>query len=156
MIYGAPFHLRAAGARIRGGFTWPDLRLAVTTAAPLSGAVARDFRIRFGKPLVQGLGIIEIGLPLLNTGGARDAPTAVGRPLPAFDVELRDDEGRPVAVGYVGELWIKGPGMFDAYLSPWQTGGGELRGRLVSRRVIWLKPMPPVDSHLRGQEEDAC
>jgi long-chain acyl-CoA synthetase len=41
--------------------------------------------------------------------------------LPAFDVELRDDEGRPMASGRVGELWIKGPGMLDAYLSPWQT-----------------------------------
>ena len=70
---------------------------------------------------MQGLGIIEIGLPLLNTGGAGDSPTAVGRPLPAFDVELRDEEGMPVSVGCVGELWIKGPGMFDAYLSPWQT-----------------------------------
>jgi acyl-CoA synthetase (AMP-forming)/AMP-acid ligase II len=92
----------------------------VSTAAPLTVRVAEGFAARFGKPLVQGLGIIEIGLPLLNTGGAGDAPTAVGRPLPAFDVELRDDEGMPVAVGNIGELWIKGPGMFDAYLSPWQ------------------------------------
>jgi long-chain acyl-CoA synthetase len=94
--------------------------LAVSTAAPLTAAVAEGFAARFGKPLVQGLGIIEIGLPLLNTGGAEDAPTAVGRPLPAFDVELRNEEGIPVAAGNIGELWIKGPGMFDAYLSPWQ------------------------------------
>jgi long-chain acyl-CoA synthetase len=120
VIYGAPFH-HALLAADPGGYTWPDLRLAVTTAAPLSADVARGFLKRFGKPLVQGLGIIEIGLPLLNTGGAAESPTAVGRPLPAFDVELRDDEGIPVAVGRVGELWIKGPGMFDAYLSPWQT-----------------------------------
>ncbi len=120
VIYGAPFH-HALLAADPGGYAWPDLRLAVTTAAPLSEQVARGFRQRFGKPLVQGLGIIEIGLPLLNTGGAGDCPTAVGRPLPAFDVELRDEEGLPVAVGGVGELWIKGPGMFDAYLSPWQT-----------------------------------
>jgi long-chain acyl-CoA synthetase len=119
MIYGAPFHF-AQLAMDPGDFAWPELRLAVSTAAPLAADVARDFRARFGKPLVQGLGIIEIGLPLLNTGGARDCPTAVGRPLPAFDVELRDDEGRPMATGLVGELWIKGPGMFDAYLSPWQ------------------------------------
>jgi long-chain acyl-CoA synthetase len=119
VIYGAPFHF-AQLAVDRGDFTWPDLRLAVSTAAPLTAEVARDFQARFGKPLVQGLGIIEIGLPLLNTGGARDCPTAVGRPLPAFDVELRDDEGRPMATGRVGELWIKGPGMLDAYLSPWQ------------------------------------
>lgn len=120
VVYGAPFH-HALLAADRGGFAWPDLRLAVTTAAPLSADVASGFRKRFGKPLVQGFGIIEIGLPLLNTGGAWDSPTALGRPLPAYDVELRDEEGLPVAVGCVGELWIKGPGMFDAYLSPWQT-----------------------------------
>jgi long-chain acyl-CoA synthetase len=120
VIYGAPFHYSLLAAD-QGGYTWPDLRLAVSTAAPLPEEIARAFRQRFGKPLVQGLGIIEIGLPLLNTGGAADSPTAVGRPLPAFDVELRDDEGLPVAVGCLGELWIKGPGMFDAYLSPWQT-----------------------------------
>lgn len=119
VIYGAPFHFAQLAVN-PGDFAWPELRLAVSTAAPLPAGVARDFRARFGKPLVQGLGIIEIGLPLLNTGGARDCPTAVGRPLPAFDVELRDDEGRPMATGHVGELWVKGPGMLDAYLSPWQ------------------------------------
>jgi long-chain acyl-CoA synthetase len=119
VIYGAPFHYALLAAD-RGGYDWPDLRLAVSTAAPLPADVARRFAARFGKPVVQGLGIIEIGLPLLNTGGAGDAPAAVGRPLPAFDVELRDEEGRHVAVGAIGELWIKGPGMFDAYFSPWQ------------------------------------
>ena len=119
VIYGAPFH-HALLAADPGNFRWPDLRLAVTTAAPLTAEIARKFRERFGKPLVQGLGIIEIGLPLLNTDGAADAPTAVGRPLPDFAVELRDGDGQPVPAGGVGELWIKGPGMFDAYLSPWQ------------------------------------
>ncbi|HSP41337.1 MAG TPA: fatty acid--CoA ligase family protein, partial [Luteolibacter sp.] len=120
VIYGAPFHfaMLAAGESPE---SWAELRLAVSTAAPLPLEVARVFSGRFGKPLVQGLGIIEVGLPLLNTGGANDAPGAVGRPLPAYDVELRDEEGRPVASGRVGELWIKGPGMFDAYLAPWQT-----------------------------------
>lgn len=120
VIYGTPFHYSLLAVD-QSGYAWPDLRLAVTTAAPLTAEIARGFRQRFGRPLVQGLGIIEIGLPLLNTGGAGDSPTAVGRPLPSFDVELRDDEGLPMAAGCVGELWIKGPGMFDAYLSPWQT-----------------------------------
>jgi len=120
VIYGAPFHFALLAAD-SGGYAWPDLRLAVSTAAPLPEQVARNFAARFGKPLIQGLGIIEIGLPLLNTGGAEDAPTSVGRPLPAFSVELRDDHGLPVAAETTGELWIKGPGMFDAYLSPWQA-----------------------------------
>ena len=120
VIYGAPFHFSLL-ARDLGGYAWPDLRLAVATAAPLSEEIAHGFRARFGKPLVQGLGVIEIGLPLLNTAGAQESPTAVGRPLPGFEVELRDEHGIPLATGCVGELWIKGPGMFDAYLSPWQT-----------------------------------
>jgi long-chain acyl-CoA synthetase len=120
VIYGAPFHYSLLAVD-QSGYLWPELRLAVTTAAPLTPEIARGFRQRFRKPLVQGLGIIEIGLPLLNTGGAGDSPTAVGRPLPSFDVELRDEEGLPMAVGSIGELWIKGPGMFDAYLSPWQA-----------------------------------
>lgn len=120
VIYGAPFHYSLLAAD-PGSYEWPDLRLAVVTAAPLREEIARSFQRRFGKPLVQGMGIIEVGLPLLNTGGAVDSPTAVGRPLPAFDVELRNDEGIPMKTGGIGELWIKGPGMFDAYLSPWQT-----------------------------------
>lgn len=119
VIYGAPFHYSLL-AKHPGNFRWPGLRIAISTAAPLTEDIARGFQRRFDKPLVQGLGIIEVGLPLLNTGGAADSATAIGRPLPAYDVELRDDEGRPVDAGRIGELWIKGPGMFDAYLSPWQ------------------------------------
>ncbi len=119
VMYGSPFHYALLAAD-PGDFRWPDLRLAISTAAPLSAETACGFLARFDQPLVQGMGIIEVGLPLLNVGGAADSPTAVGRPLPAFDVELRDNEGLPLAAGDIGELWIKGPGMFDAYLSPWQ------------------------------------
>ena len=122
VIYGAPFHYSLLATDL-GGYAWPDLRLAVATAAALSEEIAQRFHQRFGKPLVQGLGIIEIGLPLLNTAGAHEFPTAVGFPLTGFEVELRCEQGIPVARGNVGEMWIKGPGMFDAYLSPWQTVG---------------------------------
>ncbi len=119
VIYGAPFHhaLLAADA---SAFRWPSLRLAVSTAAALPAVTAQRFMSRFGKPLVQGLGIIEIGLPILNQADATDAPEALGRPLPAFNVDLRDITGRSLPPGETGELWINGPGFFDAYLSPWQ------------------------------------
>jgi long-chain acyl-CoA synthetase len=120
VIYGAPFHysLLAADA---SDFRWPSLRLAVSTAAALSEETAARFSARFAQPLVQGLGIIECGLPILNTTEAAVHPTALGRPMPAYRVELRDESGAPVTPGRVGELWIQGPGFFDAYLSPWQT-----------------------------------
>lgn len=120
VVYGAPFHFAMLAAD-DGEFRWPALRLAVSTAAPLPVATAEAFRRRFGKPLVQGMGVIEVGLPLLNLADAEEAPASVGMPLPAYRVELRGNGGMPVGTGAAGELWISGPGMFDAYLSPWQT-----------------------------------
>jgi long-chain acyl-CoA synthetase len=45
----------------------------------------------------------------LNLDHAKDKPTSIGKPLPAFEVKLND-----------GELMLRGPGIFDAYLTPWQ------------------------------------
>jgi acyl-CoA synthetase (AMP-forming)/AMP-acid ligase II len=121
LLYAAPFHhhlLSKDASR-----TGLDLRLAISTAEGLRAEVATRFAERFGRPLTQALGIIEVGLPVLNLAEAANKPTALGRPLPAYDVWLRDDAGKPV-VGpgspeQTGEICIRGPGLFDAYLSPW-------------------------------------
>ncbi len=109
VLYGAPFH-HALLAAEGSGRPWPTLRLAVSTAAALPLATAEAFALRFGLPLSQGLGVIEVGLPLLNLDAANKKPLSVGRPLPDYQVELRE-----------GEVFLRGPGMFDAYLTPWRT-----------------------------------
>lgn len=108
VLYGAPYH-HALLAAEGSGLPWPDLRLAVSTAAALPLATALAFDARYGVPLSQGLGVIEIGLPLLNLISAREKPGSVGRPQPDFRAEVREND----------ELFLKGPGMFDAYLRPW-------------------------------------
>lgn len=120
VMYGAPFHYAMLGGA-PGNFRWPSLRLAVSTAAALSEATAAAFRKRFDKPLVQGLGIIEAGLPVLNLHDAADHPTAIGRALPAYEVEILDAHGNPVPSGEPGEFHVRGPGLLDAYLVPWNA-----------------------------------
>jgi len=119
VMYGAPFHYAMLGAD-PGSFRWPSLRLAVSTAAALSEATALAFRKRFDRPLVQGLGIIEVGLSVLNLADAEDHPTAIGRALPAYHCALLDADGKTVPDGEPGEFHIRGPGLLDAYLVPWQ------------------------------------
>lgn len=119
VIYGSPFHY-AMLAGDQGNFRWPSLRLAVATAAALPAATAQAFFQRFDQPLVQGLGIIEVGLPLLNLRAAQTKPTAIGQPLPDYETAVVDEHGQPVAAGHPGELLIRGPGMLDAYLVPWE------------------------------------
>ncbi len=41
---------------------------------------------------------------------------SVGRPLPGFEVQLRDEAGSPVETGRVGRLWARGPSLMDGYL----------------------------------------
>lgn len=113
VFYGSPFHM-AVLAGEPSGREWPRLRLAVSTASPLRREVADSFLKRFKIPVTQGYGIIEAGLPLLNTCHALEDPLACGVP-DDFQVKLMDGD----VAGAEGELWLKGPGMFDAYLSPW-------------------------------------
>ncbi len=108
VLYGAPFH-HALLAAESSELPWPSLRLAVSTAAALSLATAQAFEARYGVALSQGLGIIEVGLPLLNRECQADGALSVGRPLPDYEVSIRN-----------GEIFVRGPGMLDAYLKPWR------------------------------------
>ena len=121
VLYASPYHCRLLAKDVSG--TPLDLRLAISTAEGLPETVAHAFRERFGTPLAQALGIIEVGLPVINAAEAASKPRALGRPLPAYQVWLRDEAGEPLrGVGSperTGEICIRGPGLFDAYLSPW-------------------------------------
>jgi len=122
VLYASPHHYRML-AKDRSGLRLDSVRLAVSTAEGLRAEIAAAFAERFGIPLVQALGIIEVGIPDLNAASAATKPLALGRPLPGFEIWLRDSDGRPVAgptsPERTGEICIRGPGLFDAYLDPW-------------------------------------
>jgi long-chain acyl-CoA synthetase len=122
VLYASPFHHHLL-SKDTSGIGLAAVRLAVSTAEGLRAEVAARFRERFGIPLAQALGIIEVGLPVMNLAEAEKKPTALGRPLPAYDVWLRAEDGSrvtgPGGPERTGEVCIRGPGMFDAYLAPW-------------------------------------
>jgi long-chain acyl-CoA synthetase len=108
LLYGSPFHFAQLAACPEAG-PLPHLRLAISTASALTSEVACSFKKKFNLPLTQAYGIIEVGLPILNQDHPGEHPDALGQPLPDYEVQVKD-----------GELFLKGPGMFDAYLVPWQ------------------------------------
>jgi long-chain acyl-CoA synthetase len=122
VLYASPYHMNLL-ARDASDVQLPDLRLAISTAEGLRPEIARAFAARFAHPIAQALGIIEVGLPVLNHVSAAAKPGALGRPLPDYDVWLRGEDGKPVtppsSPENTGEICIRGPGCFDAYLDPW-------------------------------------
>jgi long-chain acyl-CoA synthetase len=115
VMYGSPYHYTMLSG-LPDAASLGALRLAVSTAFALTPEVAELFAGKTGLHLTQGMGIIEAGLPILNLQHAKDKPTSIGQPLPAFEVKLDD-----------GELMLRGPGVFDAYLTPWQPRESVLR-----------------------------
>ncbi|MGV3658880.1 MAG: class I adenylate-forming enzyme family protein [Prosthecobacter sp.] len=115
VMYGSPYHYTMLSGQPDAA-SLGSLRLAVSTAFALTNEVADLFAGKTGLHLTQGMGIIEAGLPILNLEHAATKPTSIGKPLPAFEVRL--DEG---------ELMLRGPGLFDAYLTPWQPRESVLR-----------------------------
>ncbi len=90
----------------------------ISTSAAISLEVCKAFKERFKLNVSQAYGIIEIGIPILNFVKSAEHPEAVGYALPGYTVDILDENNNPLPNGSVGNLGIKGPGMFDAYLVP--------------------------------------
>ena len=61
---------------------------------------------RFGLTLVEGYGMSEIGLPLMNTLKERK-PGTCGKPWPDYEVKVVDDNGMEVGPNTPGELLMR-------------------------------------------------
>jgi long-chain acyl-CoA synthetase len=153
VVYASPYHIGLLGGD-RSDVTLPDLRMAISTAEQLRRATADTFRERFAQPVVQALGIIEVGLPVVNLPSATTKPEALGRPLTDYDVWLRDDNGERIDVSSperTGEICIRGPGLYDAYLDPWTPSTSMIDG-LRTGDQGWFDA--DGDLHLAGRRSN--
>ena len=138
VLYASPFH-HSLLAGCAEAAPVPSLRLAVSTAAALPEATARQFREKLGIPLCQALGIIECGLPILNDAWPQEKPLAIGRPQPAYSVSLRNAGGKEVADGETGALSSRGR-VLSMPIShrgrprgrSWRTGGSARETRPIA------------------------
>ncbi|MEO8762246.1 MAG: class I adenylate-forming enzyme family protein [Bacteroidia bacterium] len=113
-LYAAPMHIKLLAAT-NTNVNLPSLKKVISTTTTISTDVCNAFEAKYNLPVSQAYGIIEIGLPIINSS---QIPEAVGYALPAYQVEILDKEFNILPTDTIGLLAIKGPGMFDAYLSP--------------------------------------
>jgi long-chain acyl-CoA synthetase len=115
-IYASPFHYSLlSNTDLLASDSLKQVRMAISTAMKLPEQIAEAFFGKFGLELTEAYGIIEVGLPFIKLSGGRNKRGSVGRALPDFELRLdsMDADG-------IGEIFIKGKGMLDAYFSPWQ------------------------------------
>lgn len=116
-IYASPFHYHML---IKSNMLSPHvlscIRMAVCTAIKLPVDIANDFYKKFDLQLTEAYGIIEVGLPFLNCSKDKTKQESVGKILPDYKVKIVNADAKGI-----GEVYLRGEGMFDAYFSPWQS-----------------------------------
>jgi O-succinylbenzoic acid--CoA ligase len=75
-----------------------------------------------GIPLVPSYGMTETcaqiaANPLLKPSGRYGPMKSVGQVFSPNRIQIRDEKNEPVGVNTTGEIWLKGPQVFDGYLN---------------------------------------
>lgn len=120
-IYATPMFYRALLAQ--SDLTVADFRTVeyfISWSAAVPAVTAEVFRQTFGKEISQSYGLRESGQVFVNFGADIRKRGSVGLPACGYEIRIRGDSGSDAGVDSVGELLIRGEGLFDAYYQPWQ------------------------------------
>jgi acyl-CoA synthetase (AMP-forming)/AMP-acid ligase II len=129
--FAPPMVLALATAPEVDGYDLSSVRYGICGAAPLDVAVAERAERRLGCRIRQGYGMTEAAPGTHQVADAEFATTpagSVGRLLPGTEARLVDPvTGEDVAVGAVGELWVRGPQVMLGYLDAPQATTATVR-----------------------------
>jgi acyl-coenzyme A synthetase/AMP-(fatty) acid ligase len=92
-----------------------DVRVAVSSGDSLPATVLSRMIERTGVELLEGLGCSECSNIVLSTRPGHPMPGRLGTIVGGVEIALRDEEGREVADGAPGRLWIKSPSNTTGY-----------------------------------------
>ena len=98
------------------------LRMSFGGGMAVQRTVAEKWQKVTGCALVEGYGMTESSPvatinPLVD--GARFSGS-IGLPIPSTEIGIQDDDGKPLAMGEVGEICIRGPQVMKGY---WEQPG---------------------------------
>jgi long-chain acyl-CoA synthetase len=81
-------------------------------------AVAERWKQVTGKPLLEAYGLTEASPAVtVNPLNLSEYNGSIGLPIPSTEIAIRDDDGRDLGIGEVGELCVRGPQVMKGY---WQ------------------------------------
>jgi long-chain acyl-CoA synthetase len=92
------------------------LKVAVAGGMAVQRTVAERWQQIMGVPLIEGYGLTEAApIVCANPLNARTFSGKIGMPLPSTQVAIRDEAGRELHPGDVGEICVQGPQVMRGY-----------------------------------------
>lgn len=116
LVAGAPLMWKRMATAEGPDDAFATVRRCTSGAASLADDVRRAAEQRFGITIGEGYGLTETSSLVSWSMGIPVKPKSVGKPIEGISVVLVDDDGTPVDPGDVGEIVVRGPGVFTGYL----------------------------------------
>ncbi len=85
------------------------MRVCVSAGEALPRDIGERYTAHFHCEILDGIGSTEMLHIFLSNRAGQVHYGTTGVPVPGYDIELRGEDGRPVADGDVGDLYIRGP-----------------------------------------------
>ena len=93
------------------GTLGPPAKVATSGTAPLPDSWREEFEARFGVPVQRNYGSTEVSTvavePLDDALSGNRRLAAAGKISPGVQVEIRNDDNRPMPVGDTGSIWVR-------------------------------------------------
>jgi len=135
--------LMALPAELRASYDTSSIRVAIVAGAPIAAATKRRLVDWLGQGVLwEFYGSSETGsVAVLPPAEQLIRPGSVGRPPAGVDVRLVDETGEPVAVGAIGEIFVRSATVMQGYLGQPAADGfisvGDM-GRLDDDGYLYL------------------
>ena len=94
-----------------------DLRVCIGGGMAVQPAVAKQWKDITGSTILQGYGLTETSPVAIVAPLNSEFNGSIGLPVSSTDVTICNDDGKPLAIGEIGEICIKGPQVMEGY---WQ------------------------------------
>ncbi|MGH8285249.1 MAG: AMP-binding protein [Steroidobacteraceae bacterium] len=95
---------------------WSKLHGTVGGGMAVQGAVAERWKKMTGCVLSQGWGLTETSpIAAMNPLRGTDFNGSIGLPVSSTEISIRDDDGRALAIGAIGEICVRGPQVMRGY-----------------------------------------
>lgn len=126
VVFSVPtFYARLVAAGERAAFV--SLRAAVSAGEALTPVLAQRAVELLGCPILDGLGSTEVGQTFVSNTLDACRHGTIGRPLPPYEVAVRDDAGHDLGPDRPGTLWVRGPTVLLEYLGQPQATASAVR-----------------------------
>ena len=127
-----------------------SLRMTIGGGMAVQEAVSKQWHKVTGQHIMQGYGLTETSPSAVVTPlGDTNFTGSIGLPISSTDVHICDEDGKPLPIGDIGEICIRGPQVMEGYWQrPEETdkvmlSGGWLRtgdvGRMDERGYLFIE-----------------